>query len=328
MKNLKKIKMFFIIIGTILLASTPLITYALNIPGNTNNDNEDFFSVDKTEVNPGETITMSINLSKIKYNDFKFSLSSNEGIDDIKVEDESVSTNIENNKFSIITSKSNNSVEKINLLYTVPSDVKIGSKIKLNAQVENYSNSDVDNEVDTDDNTEDNQIQNSEIIITIIEKNENDNEQNNNEENNKNEKDFDDGRSSENKNDVQNKTNLENTGNQGLKITTSKSSISTQINTNMQETVSYNGESNNYLSSLIINGNEFSPEFTKTNNTYFVNVDNNTTSLEIEATAEDENAKINIYGNENIQSGENKILVSVTAENGDVRIYRIYVTQK
>lgn len=79
-------------------------------------------------MNPGETITMSISLSKIKYNDLKFSLSSNESIDDIKVEDESVSTNIENNKFSIITSKSNNSVEKINLLYTVPSDAKIGSK--------------------------------------------------------------------------------------------------------------------------------------------------------------------------------------------------------
>ena len=47
-------------------------------------------------------------------------------------------------------------------------------------------------------------------------------------------------------------------------------------------------------------------------------------SLKISAIAEDDEAKICIYGNEDVENGS-KVLVSVTAENGNVRTYRIYI---
>ena len=58
--------------------------------------------------------------------------------------------------------------------------------------------------------------------------------------------------------------------------------------------------------------------------TYFINT-NNTNSFNVIATAEDSTAKVCIVGNDNIQSGNNKILISVTAENGNIRYYRIFV---
>ena len=86
----------------------------------------------------------------------------------------------------------------------------------------------------------------------------------------------------------------------------------------------YNGSNNNYLSNLEIEGIELNTAFNKENGTYFINT-NSTDSINITATAEDSTAKISIAGNNNIQEGNNKILISVTAENGNVRYYRIYV---
>ena len=94
-----------------------------------------------------------------------------------------------------------------------------------------------------------------------------------------------------------------------------------------QETNTYNGESNNYLSTLEIINLNIIPQFSKTNTTYFINVENNVTQININAQAEDESATVNIYGNDNLQEGENKVLISVTAENGEVKTYRIYVTK-
>ena len=93
---------------------------------------------------------------------------------------------------------------------------------------------------------------------------------------------------------------------------------------NNENQATYNGSNNNYLSKLEIVGMELNTSFNKENGTYFINTDN-TNSINIVATAEDSTAKINIAGNDTIQNGNNKILISVTAENGDVRYYRIFV---
>lgn len=94
------------------------------------------------------------------------------------------------------------------------------------------------------------------------------------------------------------------------------------------ETVTYNGSDNNYLSSLSISGYEFTKSFSKENTTYFVTVDHDLESIDIKQIAEDSNAKVCIYGNNNLIEGTNKILISVTAENGNVRIYRIILTRE
>lgn len=88
----------------------------------------------------------------------------------------------------------------------------------------------------------------------------------------------------------------------------------------------YNGSQNNYLKTL--SGVELKNEFKKTNQTYFASVGNDITKLDIKATAEDSNAKVTIYGNTDLQTGMNKILINVTSEDGSIRTYRIYVTKQ
>lgn len=92
-------------------------------------------------------------------------------------------------------------------------------------------------------------------------------------------------------------------------------------------TESYQGDQNNYLSSLSITGVEFKNSFKKTTNSYFATVDESVTSVTVNAVAEDSDAIITIYGNTDLKSGKNKILINVTAEDGSVRAYKIYVTK-
>ena len=61
--------------------------------------------------------------------------------------------------------------------------------------------------------------------------------------------------------------------------------------------------------------------------TYFAEVENQS-SVNVSVTKEDETATVCITGNDSLKSGENKILISVTAENGDVRYYRIFIENK
>lgn len=90
------------------------------------------------------------------------------------------------------------------------------------------------------------------------------------------------------------------------------------------ETATYKGSNNNYLSKLQVKGIDLNTDFNKENTTYFIKV-TNTSDLKITATAEDNTAKVVITGNDSIKEGTNKVLISVTAENGDTRYYRIFV---
>jgi hypothetical protein len=90
-------------------------------------------------------------------------------------------------------------------------------------------------------------------------------------------------------------------------------------------TAVYNGSCNNYLSSLEIDEVNLTTDFSKEVTTYFAKVDDIDT-ITVNAVAEDSGSIVAITG-ENLTTGTNKVLISVTAENGDVRYYRIFVTK-
>lgn len=90
----------------------------------------------------------------------------------------------------------------------------------------------------------------------------------------------------------------------------------------------YKGSQNNYLKSLSITGVEFKNEFKKTTADYFARLeDDDLEKVTVNAVAEDSTAIVTIYGNTNLEDGKNKILINVTADNGAVRTYRIYLTK-
>lgn len=90
--------------------------------------------------------------------------------------------------------------------------------------------------------------------------------------------------------------------------------------------VTYYYSSNNYLKSLEVEGYEL--EFDKNTNEYKITVKNDVTSLDIRALAEHSGARVEITGNEGFEVGENTIVVTVTAENGSIREYKIIVNKE
>ena len=81
--------------------------------------------------------------------------------------------------------------------------------------------------------------------------------------------------------------------------------------------------SNNYLSSLSVEGYEI--EFKKTINDYSIFIEENVKKVEVKYTLDDEKAKVTVHGNENLQNDNSVIVVTVTAENGSKNIYKINV---
>ena len=96
----------------------------------------------------------------------------------------------------------------------------------------------------------------------------------------------------------------------------------------LSKNTTYQGSPNNYLSVLSVKGYDFTYDFDKTTNDYFITVDSNVSSLNVTATPEDSTATVTVYGNTDLESGQNKIIVNVTAEDSSVRTYRIYVTKQ
>lgn len=90
----------------------------------------------------------------------------------------------------------------------------------------------------------------------------------------------------------------------------------------------YRGSGDNYLSSLKIDGYKMEQKFHKTRDTYFVKTDEGVKNLKVSAAASSKSAKVDIVGSDSISGDMSKILINVTAENGDVRVYRIYVMQE
>ncbi len=95
--------------------------------------------------------------------------------------------------------------------------------------------------------------------------------------------------------------------------------------TSLSQGTTYNGSQNNYLSTLSISGVEFESAFKKTTSDYFATVDSTVTSVNVTATAEDSSAVVTVYGDANLTAGRNKVLINVTAEDGSIRTYRIFI---
>ena len=85
---------------------------------------------------------------------------------------------------------------------------------------------------------------------------------------------------------------------------------------------------NKNLSSLKVTPSGLTPEFDANTKQYTMTVGSNIDKLDIEAIAEDEKAKVEITGNEELKLGDNIIKIAVTAEDGTVRTYMITVTKE
>ena len=333
----KKIKVGICFLLLIIMISVN-ISYAIS-----NKNEKDFFEINKEQISPEETLEMTFDISILKYNKFKIVLKSNVDSNDIYAENLTISNN--ENDISINVDKQKMNLDKITLYYPIPKEMAIGTKIQFTAQII------INNEIKEENQIVTNELENEiidnqeEIVqeitktITVIEKKtennedkkqdeKNDNKSNENNESKLSDSDINKEQNSESKipDTEKNNSNQEKINNQSEKtssnVSSQKKSTSSNVSINNEKQAVYNGSNNNYLSK--IEGIELNTTFNKENQTYFINTDN-TNTINIVATAEDGTAKINIAGNDTIQNGNNKILISVTAENGDVRYYRIFV---
>lgn len=81
--------------------------------------------------------------------------------------------------------------------------------------------------------------------------------------------------------------------------------------------------SENELESLKVDVGSLSPKFNPSTTEYSLNLSKDTKELTIEAKAKDSKAKISGLGKINLKSGNNKITITVTAENGSKKTYLI-----
>ena len=86
--------------------------------------------------------------------------------------------------------------------------------------------------------------------------------------------------------------------------------------------------SNNFLKELGIENYEMYPEFNKNTFKYYVSIPTIESSLEINAEAEIDDAKVKITGNTNLKNIENIVRVVVTSKSGLTRTYTIYATKQ
>lgn len=137
------------------------------------------------------------------------------------------------------------------------------------------------------------------------------------------------GKDNENMIDVNSKENEEFYNMKNM-LSQAQSDLSTANSTisSLTKQTTYQGSQNNYLKSLSINDVELKNEFKKTTNTYFASIDSSVSSITVKAVSEEKTSTVTVYGNTNLQSGTNKILINVTAEDGSIRTYRIYVTKQ
>lgn len=110
------------------------------------------------------------------------------------------------------------------------------------------------------------------------------------------------------------------------KMSTTNGSLTVNIISQKDLEDSYS--SNNYLKSLSVDGYELNPKFNKNTLEYNLELENNIESIVVKASKEDSKASISGTGVHKLTEGDNKITVSVMAENGNVRNYVINATVK
>ncbi len=90
--------------------------------------------------------------------------------------------------------------------------------------------------------------------------------------------------------------------------------------------VVYYYSSNNYLKTLEIEGYEIT--FDKETLEYKIKVKSDVTSLDIKAIPESNKSRVEITGNEKFKKGNNTVTITVTAEDGSTREYKITVDKE
>ena len=86
--------------------------------------------------------------------------------------------------------------------------------------------------------------------------------------------------------------------------------------------------SNNYLSSLKVGDYALTPQFNKDVLEYNVEVPNDVRKVNISTTKDNATATVRGAGEVNLAEGLNDFSISVTAQNGNVRTYKLYITVK
>lgn len=261
-------------------------------PSSNANANKDFIKINKT-VEIDKEINMTLYLDNIPYDNFTFKLYSNNSLSNVSAKDIDLK-NYNNEEISFDYCVNCSSLKTISLNYKLPTDIEIGNKITFNVQLINK------------DNTE--EVMNYRGDVTVIESPKKEEEETGEKEKIIEEK---------NMNKRSSFSGSINFSNSFSSSTGTKSNVST----------TYKGSSNNYLKTISIKGYKLNKSFIKERLTYFVTVPNNVKSLNISTTRENSNAFVNISGNSNFSVGINKVLITVTAQDGRVRNYRIYVTR-
>lgn len=301
---MKKVKLISIFLIVLLFFSISFV-YA-------ENEQDEIVFAKNSEVDITENIEIILNIEKIEYSNFLVTVKSDLDMDQLEETDEiEVTKNSDNVQINI--DKETTTLNQLTLSYKIPENYNIGDNIVFNISIKNNE-------------SEEEIIKVAEIkIVDKTEENNDLNEitpSNNNENVNVNVND----RNINNENNE--KEQVQDNFSQNEKISTQSSFSNGSNERQNAETITYNGSSNNYLSDLYVTGYDFTESFNKDNETYFLTVNNDISSLTTIAVPEEEKSTVKIYGNEEINVGTNKILVTVTAEDGSVRNYRIYVTRQ
>ena len=107
--------------------------------------------------------------------------------------------------------------------------------------------------------------------------------------------------------------------------TTTESSNTTESGQTTETTEEDNRSSNCNLASLQVSPGTLSPAFSADRTSYSLEVDKDVTSIVVSAAAEDAKASTSVSGANSIQPGKNTVRITVTAENGAVKVYSIQV---
>lgn len=101
----------------------------------------------------------------------------------------------------------------------------------------------------------------------------------------------------------------------------------TNVPTNTYTQTNTAKNNNAYLSKLQVNQEGLTPNFNKTKTNYAITVGENVDSLKVTATPEASTSKVSVTGNTNLKNGDNKIYITVTAQDGTKKVYTITVTK-
>ena len=253
-----------------------------------------FFKVSKTTAKKDENISLTLDLNSISYDKFNIIISSSENVSVLSTNDINMPI-IDNNEISFDIDKLSMNIPSITFEYKVNNTLHEGDTVVFTAKV-----TEIVGENETPGSM-------TEYVTITIEKDKQDNPENPNQ-----------GQKPTNKPSTTNKTN-------SFTRVSSNGSFSFSKQTKV---VTYNGSDNNYLNSLKIKGYSFTKAFQREKTTYFVTVKNKTTKLNLSYTKSSSKANVVVTGNSGFKVGVNKVLVTVNAENGESRVYRIYVTRE